>query len=166
MLAYLDETDVRPLIEVIYSNFTEGESVPDYESEVQGIDKLVSLFEAVKSRRFPRFHDKAAKLVIEINKGHFFSNGNKRLALVCLLIFAYINDYEVSIKKNSKYYLFLNKQIQKYGNNQTYKGYSTEEKMYYLVSLVIADSNDYFVSHDKLKSFVKGFLRKTMTKKK
>ena len=44
---------------------------------------------------YPTLVDKVVYLFIQINKGHFFSNGNKRLALVCSTGFLIFNNKKI-----------------------------------------------------------------------
>lgn len=46
---------------------------------------------------YPTLERKAAVLYYTINKGHFFQNGNKRIATVTLLVFLIINGYDLDV---------------------------------------------------------------------
>lgn len=64
--------------------------LPDYRREDDG--SLSKCLELVRNDDYyPDFLSKAAYLFISINKNHFFSNGNKRLAYVVLWYFLHIN---------------------------------------------------------------------------
>ena len=72
----------------------ENDPLPDYLSEIHGLDQLSGILERVKMNHYKDFFEKATYLFSGLVLGHYFSNGNKRLALTSLHYFAEINDYE------------------------------------------------------------------------
>src|SRR3989338_3889803 len=104
MIHYLNRKDLNSIFDIIYKNFTLKEKVPDYAEDKTAVDNLGGVLERIKMDDFyPDFYDKVTYLIIQINKGHFFQNGNKRLALVSVLSFIFLNCYDVSCKDKEKY---------------------------------------------------------------
>ncbi len=94
----------------IYSELTESENAPDYESEPEGIAELEKVLEFVKNDSYyPNFSEKSAYIICSIAGSQYFSNGNKRLSIVTLLMFLQLND--TLIRENYKY---LRKTLSKY----------------------------------------------------
>ncbi|HEY4475546.1 MAG TPA: type II toxin-antitoxin system death-on-curing family toxin [Candidatus Paceibacterota bacterium] len=52
---------------------------------------------------YPTLINKATILFYALNKNHPFKNGNKRIALVSLLVFLYINDYWLDAGKEEMF---------------------------------------------------------------
>lgn len=155
---YLNRDDLVDLFDIIYKHYTRYEKVPDYTSEQQGIKKLEGVFDGVKSDHFyPDIHSKAAYLFIQINKGHFFSNGNKRLALVCVLFFVFINEYEIVNRGKEEYRAKLSGFFPLFRNFQDYADFHAEEFAYYNLSILVAESEKYTTSFEELKQGVKLF---------
>lgn len=71
--------------------FDMNEKTPKYEESKLGVKKLESTLEHVKQDWYNGLFEKAAYIFVSINKGHFFQNGNKRLALIVTLFFLYKN---------------------------------------------------------------------------
>jgi death-on-curing family protein len=67
---------------------------PIYERD-RGLDKLEGVLEQIKNHDYyPTFYNKAAYLFASLSTGHYFQNGNKRLALFSFIYFARINNYK------------------------------------------------------------------------
>ncbi|MCK5510663.1 Fic family protein [Candidatus Parcubacteria bacterium] len=81
---------------------------PFYEKDTEGIEKLKSTLDLVKNDTYyPTFFDKAAYIFISLSAGHYFINGNKRLALFSYFYFTTIDDYSfksLSIKTYKKWF--------------------------------------------------------------
>ena len=89
---YFSKEDLENAFREVETHYTKHEEVPDYRCETVGLGKLFGVLEKVQMDTFyPSLFDKATYLFISINKGHFFSNGNKRLALVVGLGFLALN---------------------------------------------------------------------------
>ena len=83
--------------EVIYD---ESESYrPIYESQSEGLNNLDKTLVFVQNDEYyPDFYLKTAYLFLSITKGHYFSNGNKRLAAALTSFFLVVNQYEQTDK--------------------------------------------------------------------
>jgi death-on-curing family protein len=86
------KTHLPLIVEIISKNALYQESVPDYLSEKKGVDKLQSIFEHMRSGYYRTFYMKASYMFVSIISAHAFSNGNKRIALACLLFLMKLNN--------------------------------------------------------------------------
>ena len=78
MTVYLEEVQLPQLFSYLQERYARVEEVPDYKGEAIGYEKLLGVLERVRMDLFyPDLLDKATYLLVSINKGHFFSNGNK-----------------------------------------------------------------------------------------
>src|SRR5690606_8963648 len=75
----------------ISERYSKLEEVPSYREKTGFPNLMATLERAKEDIYYPDLVSKAAYLFININKGHFFSNGNKRLSIVILLLFLIIN---------------------------------------------------------------------------
>ena len=88
---------------------------PHYENERKGIEKLQSILELIKNNNhYPTCYKKAAFLFVALSTGHYFSNGNKRIALFSYLYFAFINKYISRRLKRKKYSQWFKTHFPKY----------------------------------------------------
>lgn len=158
-MVYLDEDDAGLLFEIIYEHYARREEVPKYQDERQGVEKLAGVFQGVRMDEFyPDFFNKAAYLLTQINEGHFFSNGNKRLALVITTAFIYLNHFRFRKISKEAYKTHLAKLFPAYDAWQDFDGFFPEEFGLYNLSIIIADNKKYASSFDELKQKVKEFL--------
>ena len=165
VMHYLGRQDFSRIFEIVYKHYTGRESAPDYFSEEEGLRKLEGVLEGVKMDRFyPDFYDKVAYLLIQINT-HYFSNGNKRLALVCVLAFILINNYEIFSFSKDKYKAKLEELFPKFRDFHDYEDFLPEEFGYYNLSIVVADNKKYTDSFEELKTRIKSFFQFSVNKK-
>ena len=76
---------------------------PIYEKD-RGVSKLDGVLEQIKnSDYYAHFYSKAAYLFASLSTGHYFANGNKRLALFSFIYFLRINKYRFRSIKKEKY---------------------------------------------------------------
>lgn len=78
----------------------ENDPVPEYDKDPLGCSKIVSVLKSIQHSYYPNFYSKSAYLFLAINKGHYFINGNKRLAAVMLKIFYTLNGYKVEFNRS------------------------------------------------------------------
>lgn len=101
---YFEKDDLDEIFGLISRFYAFAEEVPKYHNEHQGVELLLGVLTGAKMDEFyPTLLDKAAYLLVQINKGHFFSNGNKRLALVFSVGFLAINDKKLKQLQKEKY---------------------------------------------------------------
>lgn len=86
--------DVSHILRIIRANYVEGKlPVPEYDDE-EGIAHYRGVLARVTTQYYGNLFEKAAYLLTTITKGHYFKNGNRRLALFTTLLFLAINKYE------------------------------------------------------------------------
>ncbi|OGL69926.1 hypothetical protein A3C17_03895 [Candidatus Uhrbacteria bacterium RIFCSPHIGHO2_02_FULL_53_13] len=162
MIRYLDLEFVRLTIIPVIRNIFEQyhEPVPQYEDDIDGLRKLEGCLERVKFQYYSTLVSKAAALFISINLGHYFSNGNKRLALGVLVTFLVENhvhflnlsseSYQQLITDLFPYYMVLHEQ------QLTGLDYG-----YYHLAVAVADSKRAGMLHETLKQRVEAFILAT-----
>lgn len=104
------------------------------------------------------FLAKAAQQFLCINKGHFFDNGNKRLALVILLSFLLENGYILKELEKDEFADYLIRLFPEFTNFDDEQDFSGIEFAYYNLTIIVADSGKYGWSYDQLKEKIKQFL--------
>ncbi|MDP3974798.1 MAG: Fic family protein [Candidatus Jorgensenbacteria bacterium] len=160
MFVYVEEKDLGTLFSVIYKHYTKRETVPDYFVEKEGMKRLIGVMVGVKMDNFyPDIFSKSTYLLTQINKGHFFSNGNKRMALVLTLVFAFINSYWILARSKDEYKKELEMIFPNLPSFEDYQDFSPEEFGYYNLSIIIADSNKYDLTFEDLKEKTMAFLK-------
>lgn len=98
--------------EIIYDDDSKK---PSYEDCSYGLFQLDCVLDLIKNDNYyPSFLKKAAYLFVAISTGHYFSNGNKRLALFSLAYFFAINDCKWREYPSEKYIIFLKKYFPNY----------------------------------------------------
>jgi len=98
---YIEPEDLIDIIDIIQEfEYDYKEEVPNYDQEIDGIDNYFALIDRSKQIYYPDIFSKASYLFININN-HYFSNGNKRLAVVSTVYFLEKNKYSArEILKN------------------------------------------------------------------
>ena len=157
-MVYLDSQTIEVVFDVIAEFYSAKEEIPDYRNE-PGLPKLLSVLQGVQQDFYPTLTDKAAYLMVQINKGHFFSNGNKRLALVCATVFLVVNKkhFEDTFDRN-RYRTLFTELFPKFTEIEDYPDFLPKEFGLYNLSILIADSHKYVDSFDELKTNVCKFL--------
>jgi hypothetical protein len=110
---------------------------------------------------YPTVLEKAVYLLVSINKGHFFSNGNKRLALVVMTLFLAVNDLQLRTGDKTWYREILTELFPEYTLWEDFAEFTPTDFATYNLSIMIADSGVYGISHDELKRRVLVFLEKS-----
>ena len=158
MVVYLTRDDLGEAFEEIETHYARYEEVPHYVRETPGMGKLLGVLEKVQMDMFyPSFLDKATYLLIAINKGHFFSNGNKRLALVIAIGFLEFNGKSLKSFSPGEY---KEKLDELFGTVwfEEYSEFTPEEFALYHLSLIVAESHKYVGNDfDALKQKVHDF---------
>ncbi len=85
------EKVIFPLIEKDIK-YPVDEQIPSYETEPKAVEQLLGTIQLSSEAYYPSLEEKAAYIFTSIAKGHFFINGNKRLAVVTVLLFFWDND--------------------------------------------------------------------------
>lgn len=148
-MLYFEEGDLKLIFGVIEKYYTSQEEVPNYFDEEEGVKNLLGVFDRVRMEYYPALVDKIVYLFVQINKGHFFSNGNKRLALVVAMGFMNINNKKIAQSSRNKFkeaLATLFPGCEKFLEDQ--KNFSPEEYALYNLSIIVADSHKYISSEE------------------
>ncbi|MCF7918184.1 type II toxin-antitoxin system death-on-curing family toxin [Candidatus Gracilibacteria bacterium] len=102
-ITYLDKQLFLSIFEIIQeASLRYAESAPDYKHEA-GLVAFKGVCERIKEDDYyPDIFSKSAYLFLSIAKGHFFSNGNKRLAVASMFAFLLLNSYKINEKNATK----------------------------------------------------------------
>jgi len=158
MTTYLEKGHLPPLFAYLEKRYARVEEVPDYRGEAIGYEKLLGVLERVRmDTYYPDLLDKAAYLLIAINKGHFFSNGNKRLALVTTTVFLDINERRLRESSKKDYKLLLGQLFPEYQEWSDFAEFTSTDFATYHLSIVIAESGALNIEYDDLKVRVRRF---------
>lgn len=92
-ILYLKEADFLFIFNKIQeiSKKEGAELAPQYQKEIEGIKRLYALSESLRSNYYKGIEEKSVFLFLSIAKNHYFSNGNKRLSVFCLIYFLWLN---------------------------------------------------------------------------
>jgi death-on-curing family protein len=159
-ILYVDIQDMDFVFDIIREHYTSHETIPDYRHEKSGLAKLEGILMGTQEDiYYPTIRAKAGHLIIQINKGHFFSNGNKRVALASTLFFLFKNDYTLRDRSKEEYRNELVNLFPKCTDYADFGDFRPEEFGYYNLSIIIADHDKYVNSFDELKDKVNAFLK-------
>ncbi len=161
MTQYIAEESLGLIFALISERYSTIEEVPHYRTEA-GFKKFCSvLLQSEEDVYYPTVIDKATYLLIGVNKGHFFSNGNKRLALVIMTVFLGVNDLWLKDESKEWYRNVLEKLFPEYAQWDDFDEFTSTDFATYNLSIMIADSGVYGISHDELKRRVRSFLEQS-----
>ena len=161
MAYYIPENLLDEIFAYISDRYARIEEVPRYRDEL-GFEKFCSVLEQSRSNAYyPSLLEKAVYLLVNINKGHFFSNGNKRLALVVTTIFLLSNGLRLKVESKSWYKETLEELFPEYEHWEDFTDFTSTDFATYNLSIMIADSGVYGISHDELKRRVYVFLERS-----
>ncbi len=159
---------LQAIFDFIEARYSQREEVPMYKDE-PGLPKLHSTLERVKDDTYyPDVIDKAVYLFININKGHFFSNGNKRLSIVVLVLFLVIND--LLFKSESKEW-YKTKLTELFPECESiafddFPEFSAIDFCAYHLAIRTAASGEFGINHQDLKDRIRDFLKESTYKVK
>jgi len=157
-MLYFETENLPILFELVRKYYGRNEEVPAYESYRDNVAKLSGVLAGVKSDTFyPSIAQKTAYLFLQINKGHFFPNGNKRLALVAAISFININDHRIKELTLEEYQFLIQKLFPKYEHFQNFPDFFPEEFALYNISIAVAESHKYVSNFEELKKSVEAF---------
>ncbi len=137
---------------------------PSYESEVGGIKQLEAILQRSEGIYYPDFYDKVAFLFLGIDRSHFFSNGNKRLAIIVSLIFAFDNGYRFAHHSKEMYAKKLKEFFPDYVPEETDRDFLPDDFFYYHLAIIVADSTVHNLSDEDLKTKVAELFRYSLKK--
>ncbi len=160
MPIYLDKSHLEAIFAFVSLRYGRQEEVPVYAEHKEGMSKLLGILERTRMDvYYPSFLDKAVHLLVGINKGHCFGNGNKRLALVATSTFLTLNGKCLSNHPKSEYELLLEELFPMHKAWVDFPEFTGTDFATYNLSIIIADSGALGIDHDALKSKVLHFLK-------
>lgn len=163
MLRYLSDEHLDSIFSFVAERYGQQEEVPRYRENREGVAKLLGVLERARmDRYYPTLLDKATHLLLGINKGHFFSNGNKRLALVVTTAFLTLNDKHLDESSKEEYRNLLSSLFPEHRECSDFPEFTATDFATYNLSIIIADSGTYEIGYDVLKERVHTFLRKSV----
>ena len=162
MVYYFQEQDIDNTFEFIDSEYTTQESVPNYREDEEGMGRLYSLLDSLQLDYYPKLIDKASRLLIETCLGHYFYNGNKRLAISAYYGFLLFNNQSIKICTNKEYEDSIRREFGDYDfseeNLQDEEPLVGSDFFMYHISILIADHSKHSNSYDDMKNKVKTIL--------
>ncbi|MBY0110996.1 Fic family protein [Patescibacteria group bacterium] len=157
MIYYIPETVLAAVFSFVSERYSQAEEVPRYKEE-RGFPQFCGVLTQVRSDTYyPTLLDKAVYLLVGINKGHFFSNGNKRLALVVTTFFLGMNDLQLRKRDKIWYQSVLGELFPEYQSWEDFADFTPTDFATYNLSIMVADSSTHGVPHDELKRRAKAF---------
>jgi prophage maintenance system killer protein len=158
-IRYISPEDLIEIIDIIQSfDYVSDEEVPVYDAQPDKIDDFFALIDRLKSDvYYPDIFSKATVLFLNVN-GHYFSNGNKRLAVFSLTYFLESNGLRpADLSKHE----FSNLITKIFGDHklEDYENFSPTDFAMYNVALITAKFNLNNVGYDEAKLQVEQFLR-------
>lgn len=87
---------------------------PIYENDKRGMAQLKSLLERIQAQYYPDYYTKATYLFVALSTGHYFENGNKRIALFSYIYFHQINNFRFRNLQKKQYKKWFKKYFPNY----------------------------------------------------
>lgn len=165
MFEYVTNNELDFIFRFVAKRYGRQEEVPVYRDDIEGIAELLGVLERSQwDVYYSTLLDKATYLLIAINKGHFFSNGNKRLALVVMTAFLVLNDKNLKNNSKKEYRSLLESIFPQYKDYTDFPDFTSTDFATYNLSIIIADSTntEYQIEYEVLKSGVQNFLSQSI----
>ncbi len=163
MFSYLADEHLDTIFTFVAERYGRQEEVPVYRDNQEGVAKLLGVLERARmDTYYPTLLDKATHLLLSINKGHFFSNGNKRLALVVTTTFLTINGKHLEENLKGSYRELLESLFPEHRECSDFPEFTATDFATYNLSIIIADSGTYAIEYDSLKKRVHSFLSQSI----
>jgi prophage maintenance system killer protein len=128
------------LFPIIRGHMLRAAPAPIYEEQIEGMEKLRSIFALMAWDTYPDLLSKAAYVFCSIMNGRPFSNGNKRLAVAALVYLLVINGMRVNMPSTEAVQEKLRQHFPRMQWERTSMLQETHEKFFYHLALVISDS--------------------------
>lgn len=163
MFSYLADEHLDSIFSFVAERYGRQEEVPAYRDNLDGIAKLLGVLERARMDVFyPTLLAKATHILLSINKGHFFSNGNKRLALVVTTTFLTINGKHLKENSKESYRKLLASLFLEHKECSDFPEFTPTDFATYNLSIIIADSGTYYIEYNLLKDRVHSFLSQSV----
>ena len=162
---YIEDTGLlEAIFELISAHYSINEEIPSYRNE-RGFVNLLATLERVKEDvYYPDLLSKATYLFTNINKGHYFSNGNKRLSIVVLFFFLFINKYGLKNESKDWYKKHLGELFPECSDIpfEDFSDFTSVDFCIYHLAIRTAASGKYNINHDELKRRMHKFLEEVI----
>jgi prophage maintenance system killer protein len=158
-IRYITPEDLIEIIDVIQGfDYISDDEIPKYDEQPEKIDDYFALVDRLKNDTYyPNIFSKAATLFLNVN-GHYFANGNKRLAVFSMTYFLESNGLSpAELSKDD----FSNVITEIFGEHELedYENFSPTDFAMYNVALITAQFNQNNVDFDDGKAQVEQFLQ-------
>jgi prophage maintenance system killer protein len=157
---YITPEDLVQIVDAIQSfEYVNKEEVPDYDAEQFGIDEYFSLIDRLTNDTFyPTVISKATGLFLYLNTSHYFSNGNKRLAVFSLVSFLESNGFEILELSKSEFQSIMT-DIFKVEVCEDFESFSPADFFMYNFAIITAQFNKNGVDFDSAKAQVRDIIQ-------
>ena len=167
-MKYIHSEKLKLIFRAVGEEFANKEEVPDFLQYPEAISKLISVIDGAKADRFYKdIYEKATHIFIQINKGHFFPNGNKRLALVTTLFFLFLNNIQLKgtgghTSEKDRLIIIFKRIFPQDFIYEDYPEFQATESVLYNLSIFVADSHKYIPDFSELKKKVADLFREIL----
>jgi len=162
-IRYITPEDLVEIIDVIQGfDYINDEEIPKYDDQPEKIDDYFALIDRIKNDTYyPDIYSKAATLFLNIN-GHYFTNGNKRLAVFSMTYFLESNGLSPASLDKDKFSNLITKIFEKH-TLEDYDNFSPTDFAMYNLALITAQFNQNNIDFDDGKVQVEKLLRTVYT---
>ncbi len=157
---YIGPEDFVHIVDTIQAfDYPHRDEVPDYDSEPEAVDNYFSLIDRTRSDAFySTVYLKATVLFLNIN-GHYFSNGNKRLAIFSLTYFLELNNIKPKELSKESYSSLLQSIFKSDIALTDYEGFEASDFAMYNLAIITAQFNKDGIDFDLAKELTESFIR-------
>lgn len=158
-IRYITPEDLVEIIDIIQGfDYINDEEIPKYDDQPDKIDDYFSLIDRLKNDTYyPNIYTKAVALLLNLN-GHYFANGNKRLAVFSMTYFLESNGLSPAELSKDDFSNLIKKIFNDY-ELEDYDNFSPTDFAMYNLALITAKFNKNSVDFDDGKAQVEQFLR-------
>lgn len=162
-IRYITPEDLVEIIDVIQGfDYISDDEIPKYDDQPDKIDDYFALVDRLKNDTYySDIYSKAATLFLNIN-GHYFANGNKRLAVFSMTYFLENNGLSPADLSKDEFGKLI---TEIFGNHtlEDYENFTPTDFAMYNVALITAQFNQNNIDFDDGKAQVEQFLRAVYT---
>lgn len=161
---YITPENLAEIVDIIQSfDYLRDEEIPKYDDQPDKIDDYFALIDRLKNDTYyPNIFAKAAALFLNVN-GHYFANGNKRLAVFSMTFFLENNGWSPrGITKDD----FAGLITEVFGPKELedYENFSPTDFAMYNVAIITAKFNLEGVTFEEGKQLMEVFLERAFVK--
>ena len=157
-ILYITPEDLVEIIDIIQSfDYISDEEIPRYDDQPEKIDDYFSLIDRIKNDTYyPDIYTKAAALLLNVNGQHYFSNGNKRLAIFSMTYFLESNGLSPANLTKDEFGNIITEIFNPH-KIEDYENFSPTDFAMYNIALVTAQFNQNNIGFDDGKAKVERF---------